>query len=335
MNDQEYQETTVVVEAEPEDTDSHSGRKWVVGILILVGAFLLVFANVAFWAYFTLLNTHGWVAAVGPLSKDPEVASLTSQYVVDNLFAQADIQELAQEALPPKYQVLAGPLVTGMEEVADEAANRVIISDGFNNIWVAFNRISHEAVMDVLNGRGNRLYFEDGNLTLDLSNLYNFVQTRLRLGADVNLIPQAEGGRLVLLSSEQVAVMQEAVSYLRTLGILLPLLTILAFVVAWLISLWRRHTVMWIGVAMIITMLISLIFFAGARSSMVTSIEDPFLRELGRAIIQVLTHGLIVQTIVLFILGIVLVIIGWQAAPDSAVRQWEASRREGQEMAGS
>jgi hypothetical protein len=75
-------------------------------------------------------------------------------------------------------------------------------------------------------------------------------------------------------------------------------------------------------------MFISLIFFSGARSSVLTSVQDPFLRELGRAIVNVLTHGLMVQTIFLLIVGILLIIGAWQAAPDSALMKWEAARKE-------
>jgi amino acid transporter len=130
------------------------------------------------------------------------------------------------------------------------------------------------------------------------------------------------------MSSYQVAVLQEVVSYLTAVGLLLPLLTIVVFGAAVCTSLWRRQTVIWIGSVMAVAMFVSLIVFSGVRSSALVSIQDPFLRELGRAIIYVVTHGLFVQTIFLLIAGLLLVIGGWQAAPDSALRRWEASRKE-------
>jgi hypothetical protein len=145
---------------------------------------------------------------------------------------------------------------------------------------------------------------------------------------DLDLIPQAEGGRLVLMSSYQVAVLQEVVGYLNALGLMLPLLTIVTFGVAVWVSLWRRQTVIWIGIGMAVAMFISLIAFSGVRSSVLVSLQDPFVRELGRAIVNVVTHGLMVQTIFLLLVGILLIIGGWQAAPDSALRRWEASRNE-------
>jgi hypothetical protein len=327
MTEQNYEQMNGSSARQPAPASRHTGRKWGVGILILLGAVLLVLANVAFWAYFTLLNTNGWVAAVGPLSRDPAVAGLVSQYAVGRLFEEVDVQGIAAEALPPELKILSGPLVVGLEKVASEAATELIMTDAFNNVWVAFNRTGHRFVTDILKGRGDRLYFEEGNLVLDFSEVYSFIQDRLGI-ENLDLIPEAEGGRLVLLSSYQVAVLQEVVSYLNAIGLLLPLLTIIVFVVAVWISLWRRQTVIWIGVALAVPMFISLVVFSAIRSSALVSIGDPFARELVRAIVNVVTHGLMVQTIFFMIVGILLIIGGWQAAPDSALMRWDAARKE-------
>jgi hypothetical protein len=331
MTELNNQQASTSVAVQPAATSRHTGRRWAVGILIFLGAILLILANVAFWAYFTLLNTPGWVAAVGPLSKDPAVAGLISQYVVGELFEGLDVQGLAEEALPSELQILAGPLTMGLEQLADEAATRLIMTDAFNDVWVAVNRTGHGIVMDILKGRGDRLYFQEGDLVLDfsdeLSAVSGFLEDKLRVEG-LDLFPRAEGGRLVLMSSRQVAILQEVVSYLTAIGLLLPLLTLVAFGAAVWVSLWRRQTVIWIGAVMAVAMLISLIVFSAVRSSVLVSIQDPLLRELGRAIINVVTQGLMVQTIFFLIAGFLLIIGGWQAGPDSALRRWEASRQE-------
>ena len=152
MTDQTVQTTSESVVALSTE-NKHTGRKWGVGVLIFLGMILLLVANVTFWAYFTLLNTNGWVAAVGPLTKDPEIAGMISNYVVGEVFAGVDMKTTAEESLPPELQLFAGPLVVGLEQVANQAVTAVVQSDAFNDIWVAFNRVSHKAVIDVLKGR--------------------------------------------------------------------------------------------------------------------------------------------------------------------------------------
>ncbi len=309
------------------DKGGHAGRKVSVAFLIFLGAIFLLIANVAFWAGFTLLNTDGWVAAVGPLTKDPTVSSILSQYVVAQLFEQVDIDQAAKDALPPEIQNLSGPLVAGLQKLADDMVTSLIQSDAFNNVWVGLNRVGHTAVMKVLKGEGDHLYFQDGNLVLDLSNVYDFVEKEFGL-TDLELIPEADQGRLVLFHSQQVAILQEVVSYLTAFTFLMPLLTVLAFVLAWFVSLWRRETLIWIGIVSVITMVISLVILQVSRSAVLTSVQNPMLRDLGREIWYVVTHGLMVQTIFLMIAGVLLSIGAWQSAPDSALMKWEASRKE-------
>jgi hypothetical protein len=215
----------------------------------------------------------------------------------------------------------------GVEQLADDTVTKLIQSDAFNTVWVGVNRAGHTAIISVLKGEGDKLYLQDGKLTLDLSGVYNFVENKFGL-TDLDLIPAASGGKLVLLESQQVAYLQEIVSSINTFGLLVPLLGILAFVAAWFVSLWRRETLIWIGIVLALTMLVSLIVFSVLRSNILVNVTDPMLRDLGRQIFYVVTHGLFVQTVFLMILGIFLAIGAWQSAPDSAMMKWEASLKE-------
>ena len=312
----------------PQETDAkHTGRKWAVGLLIALGLILLVVANLTFWAWFTLLNTNGWVTAVGPLSKDPTVSGLLSQYVVTELFEQVDVEMAIEQSLPPEFQILSVALTTGLEKIAYQTVDGLIQSDAFNTVWVGINRAGHTVIMKVLKGEGDNLYMQSGELVLDLSDVYSYVEDQFGL-SDLNLSGQAGDGRIVLFQSQQVAVLQELVSYLNTLGLLLPLLAILAFVAAWFASLWRRETLIWIGAVIAVAMFVSLIVFSVTRSSILVSVQDPMLRDLGRQIVGVVTHGLMVQTVFFMIAGILIAVGAWQAAPDSALMKWDASRKE-------
>ena len=130
------------------------------------------------------------------------------------------------------------------------------------------------------------------------------------------------------MESQRVAYLQEIVSSLNTFGLIMPILGILALVAAWFVSLWRRETLIWIGVVLALTMLVSLIIFSLLRSNILVAVADPMLRDLGRQIFYVVTHGLFVQTVFLMIVGIFLAIGAWQSTPDSTISKWESSLKE-------
>ena len=317
-NDVDAQNTSQVV---PNSQEKHTGRKIAVGFLVFLGAVLLIIANFAFWARFTLLNTNGWVAAVGPITKDAEVANTLSAYIVGEIFQEYDVNQAIVDVLPDQYDLLSVPLAKAMQNFATQAVTKVVMSDAFNTVWVGINRAGHTAVMRVLSGNGDVLYMKSGQLVLDLSDVYNFIGDTFNI-QNLNIVPEAQDGKLVLFTSKQVAVMQEAYSYINTFGLLMPLLSFLAFGFAILVSMWRRLTLLWIGITSAIAMTISLIVYEASSSSAFVSITDPLLRYLAREIWRVVSHGYLVQTVFFLIIGILVAIGAWQAAPDSWFMQW-------------
>jgi len=161
---------------------------------------------------------------------------------------------------------------------------------------------------------------------IDFSDAVNSIESTFGL-EELDLDIAGDGGRIVLLENQQVAMLQEAISYLKTFSWLLPLLSLGAFVLGAYVSLWRRKTTLWIGIGVAVTMGLSLILFNVVESYAMVSISEPLIRELGRAIWGVVTSGLVTQTILLGIIGAVMAIVAWQLGPNSWYMTWHNSRQ--------
>ena len=258
-----------------------------------------------FWLRGTVLSTNGWVAAVGPLTQNETVANAVSIYVVEGLFDLVDVEQAIGEALPAEYSFLSGGLARVVQDLAQETATSLVQSDQFNAVWVGVNRTAHRAIMGVLRGNGDLLYLKEGQLTVDLSDAFDFVTSSFDLG-DLELFQDAQT-RFVLLESQQVATVQQALALIDGVGLLFPLLALGSLFLAWLISLWRRRTLMWIGIGVVITMALSLLAFALAQPAVLVSIADPFVRLLAGEIWDVVVRGLYIQTILILVVGLLLV----------------------------
>lgn len=301
----------------------HRGRGWAVGLLIVLGLILLAAGNVTFWLRGTVLNTNRWVRAVGPLTQNEVVANAVSLYVVEGLFDLVDVDQTLAEALPPEVRFLSGGLARVLQDLAQDAATSVVQSDPFNTVWVGLNRTAHRAIMGVLRGNGDLLYLRDGQLTVDLSDPFEYVVDTFNLG-DLEPLQNIQT-RFVLLESRQVAVVQQALSLIDTVGLVLPLLALVSLFLAWLISLWRRRTVMWIGIGVAIAMVLSLGAFVLTRSAVLVSIYDPFVRLLTGEIWGVVVRGLFAQTILVLVIGLILILGAALAGPSPravAIRTW-------------
>jgi hypothetical protein len=283
----------------------HRGRGWAVGLLIVLGLLLLAAGNVAFWIRGTVLSTDRWVAAVGPLTQNETVANALSIYVVEGVFDLIDVERTIGETLPAEYSFLSGGLTRLVHDWAQESATSLIQSEQFNAVWVGVNRTAHRAVMGVLRGDGDLLYLQEGQLTLDLSDAFNFVTDSFQLG---DLEPlQGVQTRFVLLESQQVAAVQQTLAFIDRVGLVIPLLALGSLFLAWLISLWRRRTVMWIGIGAAITMALSLGAFVVTQPLVLASIADPFVRLLAGEIWDVVVRSLYMQTIVILVVGLLVV----------------------------
>lgn len=293
-----------------EDQSSHTGRKIAVTLLVIVGLLLLFVANLTFWARFTLLNTNGWVNALGPLTKDPQIAQVIGVYVSDEIFEATDIDQAMIEILPEEFQLLSAPLSKAMQGLVEEAVAAFVQTDVVNAVWVTTNRVAHGLIVGVLRGDGDILYLETGQLVIDVNPLIDVIEDTFGL-QNLELGMVDDGGRIVLLENQQVAYLQQVVALLDAIGVLLPLLSLVVLIIAVFISLWRRKTTLWIGIGIVITMLLSLLVYKAAELWLLVSIADPLLRLFGGAIWDVITNGLIIQIIVLMIIGFLFIVGTW------------------------
>jgi hypothetical protein len=82
-------------------------RRVAVVLLIVFGCLFAALTVPAVWTRAIVLNTDRWVDTVGPLSEKPAIQKALSQKIGDRLVQAADLQSVAENALPPRAQQLA------------------------------------------------------------------------------------------------------------------------------------------------------------------------------------------------------------------------------------
>ena len=300
-------------EAETEH-GKHTGRKIVVSLLVILGLLLLFLANFAFWTTTTVLNTDRWVNMVAPITRDPEIAEAIGVIVVNQISEASNIDNAMSEILPERFGILINPLSDALAGLVEEAVTKFVLSDVVNAVWVTTNRVAHTLVINVLEGRGDVVYLETGQLVVDLSPLINAIKDNFGLGRlDLDLV--GDDGKIVLLENEQVAVLQQIVSILNAVKILLPLITLLVLAVAVWVSLWRRKTILWIGIGVVAAMLLTILIYNLAGSWLLVSITDPLVRLFAGEILDIIMNGLLTQTMVLLVIGVLIIVGAWLAGP--------------------
>lgn len=241
--------------------EAHSSRpghpRWALGLIVL-GTILTFAAIFSIWVNRQALNTDNWVDTSTRLVKNEEVRSQLSDYLANQLFANADVAGELREALPPRLAPLATAAASGLEQLTPQVAERLFATARFQALWEAANRKAHESLLQVLDGGGSAVSTENGEVKLRLGPVLAEIGEGSGVGeALVSKLPP-EAGEITVLKSDELSLAQEVVNILRKLPIVLTLAALLCFALAIYLSPRRREALRSVGFAFVIAGLLSL-----------------------------------------------------------------------------
>src|SRR5690242_19610227 len=157
----------------------------------LVAAMLAVATVIGFFACFAVrvnrqaLNTDNWTKTSSQVLADPHVQEALSLYLVNELFASAEVPARLQTALPEQLKGLSGPLAAGLRQVANQVVPRLLATTAAQELWRRSNHAAHEQLLRILNGGGTAVSTEGGVVALNLHDLVTELGNRLGVGSQV------------------------------------------------------------------------------------------------------------------------------------------------------
>ena len=229
-------------------------RRITVWVLIVLAGLIGLVSALTVWAKRQALETDKWVATSSRLLEDDEIRSALSLYLVDQLYANADVAAELRAKLPPEIKPLAAPIAGGLRELSVRAADNLLSRPGVQTLWEAANRRAHEAFIRIVDDEGEFLQTGEGDVVLDLQPLVTQLADRIGLSeeqVEERLGPDA--GRIVIMESDQLGTVQTAVELIRKLSVWLAIAILVLFAVAvYLAEGRRRETLRNVGITLVI-----------------------------------------------------------------------------------
>jgi putative oligomerization/nucleic acid binding protein len=224
-------------------------RRIAVGAILAVATVVFTLAIVATWANRQVVDTDNWTETSEEVLANDQVRESLGNFLVQQLFAAAPIEDSVRQALPPRLQPLAGPAVAGLREAAQRNTPRLLGTAAALNAWKSANRAAHKTLIKVL--RSERV--QNGEVTLDLGALATQIadSTGLPPSAVDKLPPDVT--ELTVLKSDQLEAAQNGFDLLENLPLILGLLTLILFGLAIWLSPDRRRTILSCGLVLIIS----------------------------------------------------------------------------------
>jgi hypothetical protein len=292
------------------------GRVWLVRVLIWVTTVLAVLAILAVWANRQLLNPDNWSNTSAKLLENAAVRDATSNYLVNQLYANVDVAGELKSRLPPQLQPLAGPISGALRNVATTAAQKALAAPRVQDACKQANKAADQTFVNIVNGKKGALQANGGEVSLNLAPIVAEITNRLGLPDLSSKLPPSVAN-LKILKSNQIKLVQDIGKALKGLALLLTIIVPLLYALAiWLARGYRRRTLMNVGIAIVFAGVLVLL----ARKLIVSQVTDSLVktdsvRPAATAVISIATSMLSEIAGAFVVVGVPLIAAAWFAGP--------------------
>jgi hypothetical protein len=296
---------------------SQRTRTTIAWVLFVLGTLVILVGSLAVWVKRQALDTDAWVETSTNLLENDEVREALSVYIVDQLYANAEPQEVLEAQLPENLQGLAGPIAGALRQPAVEGVDRFLQRPRVQAAWEEINRITHQELMAVLNDetRGN-ITTGEGTVTLHLRTLVVNIGTELGFGEQLDARLPPDAGGIVILQSDQLEAAQTGVKAIKWMSWLVILIAFACFAGAIWLARGRRAMLRNVGVALFLVGILLLVVRRAVGSYIVDALTSgESLRGAVDSTWFIGTSLLAEVAWALIVYGVIILIGTWLAGP--------------------
>jgi hypothetical protein len=275
-------------------TDRLVRRRWrtiVASLLIVLACVLAPLSVVAVWTRNQVTNTDRYLATVAPLADDPAIQDAIADQITAQVFAYVDIQGITRQTvevlssrgLSPEVaaqlQAFAVPIANGVQSFTRDQVGTVVASDAFADAWVQANRVAHAELVKALTGEGGgAVTVENDTVSVNLAAFIQTVKQQL-VASGFTLaarIPEVNAS-FVLFQSADITRARAGFNLLNTLGVWLPILTLVLLVLGMYVAKDHRRALVGAGLGLAVSMVVLALGLAVFRAVYLNGVPDDVL----------------------------------------------------------
>jgi hypothetical protein len=275
-------------------------RTALAGLAGILAAVLLPLSLLSVWVNGVVSDTDTYVDTVTPLADDEVVRAA----------AVDEIERATVELLES-----AGTAPPGVGLLVHAVVERVVASPVFRTAWIAANRIAHDQVIAVLEGRREVTLDDQGRVTIELGGVYSAVAQALAVqgvvGADqiADLDPS-----IPIMDADQLGRARRAYQALDALGFWLPFAWLVAVLLTLVLARRKVAVAAKLAIASLVALGVMALGLVVARSTLTQDLPH---RGAARQVSDVVTASLWRQ---LELVAVVLAVVALTAALVAALR---------------
>ena len=286
-------------------------------LLVVLGALFAVLSLLAAYIRFQGLDTETVQNTADNLISDKEIRDQVAATLVEQFYANVDVQAELEEKLPEEAQGLAGPASAGLRELADRTAVEMLERPRVQELWVNSITRAHTRLIDVLEDDTGAITTEDGSVVLDLQPLVIELGNRIAVVGDVAQRFGPDAGKVEILEANELETAQELTALLKFLGNWLWIVPIALWAAAlWLARGRRRSILRMVAFSSILVGLLILVLRRAGGSYVVNALGgEAAIEPAVQNAWDILTSQLRDGGLTLFGLGVLMLVAVWIAGP--------------------
>jgi hypothetical protein len=299
-------------------------RIWV-RVILGLATVLAILSILSIWANRQLMNPTNWSKTSTALLRKETVRSAVSGYLIDQLYANVDVQERLKSGLPPQLAPLAGPLSGALHNLAEQGAERALELPRVQDAWRTANYAADQALVTIVKGGGSRVQINGGTVSLNLHQIVADIALQLGLPASVaDKLPPSVAS-LKIVTSSQLGLVRSLAKTLHALALWLTIVTFLLYALAMFLARgYRRSTLMWVGSSLVFAGVFVLLARKIGQGQLVSAItSDASIEPAANDAYSVATSLLVQVSSASIIIGIPVIFAALLAGP----ARWAVSAR--------
>jgi hypothetical protein len=300
---------------------SRGRRRWVKA-LVALGSLLAFLSVFAIWVERQALNTDDWVQTSDKLIQDQKIRGALADYLVEQLYANVDLEKEFEEKLPGETKDFAGPLSGVVRSVAPSGVEKVLETSTAQSLWEDANRSAHEQLVAVLENKKEAVSTEEGEVKLQLGSLVTNLADQIGVGASLAEKLPPDAAQVTILRSDQLKTAQNITVALKGLAIVLSLLTFVAFGLAIYLSGEERWvTVLYCGIGLIAAGFAVIVAREVAGEIVVGQlVEQESVKPAAERAWSISTSLMTSIATTVIVIGVLFGVAGWLASPSGSAK---------------
>jgi hypothetical protein len=333
-------------------------RKITVGVLILLGAVLLVPGSLQIWQERVLLNEDKFVSTIDEVFDDETVQNVLARRLTDEIMERRGLEAQVGEALgnlqtsaepdsAVDLQLLTIPVSRALEEAVFQLVLVALQAQPLQEVRDQALRLVHRTTIaliendrEYLNAEGDAVVLDIGGIAADVLNQLGLEELEEELAS----IDTGEAGQITLLEESEFPRIWSLARTMKDISPWVALASLIAFALAIVVSSGRRSTTMVVGAAIVLVAVATMVIVAEPLREFTTNaLSEPEGKDGAEAAYDILVKDYKQQQAFVVLLGAVMIaggalakevggkretVVGGEAVPQGGFVGWVRAREQ-------